>query len=379
MITKLYKAFLLTAALFAFATLSAFTAFASSDSRIEYVSINMEETRQAPGTVWIAEPTENSDRYDITEVDWNTDYDAWTPGKKTTLTVTLETEESFDSEAKASVSRGEVVSVSRSGSKKLRVKINYIPKVTLEAPSGIYYEDEYTVAWEKVEYAGGYEVRLYKDGNGYKTLKLDGRTNTEIDLSEYATDDSLMTVSIKAVAPSGKSSYIISSEEVMFDGEGVMLDAESTVYGTFTGSGSSKRFQNDYGDGESSTYAQGWQLINGNWYYFNPENYNYAVTDGWFQSGPYWYYFDAEGRMMTGWIKDEAGGGYWYYLNTDPSGEQMPFGAMRTGWIVTAPNSPWYYLNPGPDVVQGLPGGAMLTDTYTPDGYYVNANGEWVQ
>ena len=83
--------------------------------------------------------------------------------------------------------------------------------------------------------------------------------------------------------------------------------------------------------------------------------------------------------MMTGWIKDEEGGGYWYYLNTDPTGSQIPFGAMKTGWIITTPNSPWYYLSPGPDIVPGLPGGAMLTDTVTPDGYYVNANGEWVQ
>ena len=169
-----------------------------------------------------------------------------------------------------------------------------------------------------------------------------------MDLSEYATDDYLMTVSIQAVAPSGKGGYIISSEVVNFDGDGVTLDGESTVYGSFTGSGAYKRFNMD------GKYAQGWQLINGNWYYFDPNNNNYAKTSGWLQSGSYWYYFDAEGHMMTGWIKDEEGGGYWYYLNTDPTGSQIPFGAMKTVWIITAPNSPGYYLSPGPDSVPGL-------------------------
>lgn len=363
------RLFLLTAL---FMLLSAIPVFAAD--RIEYVNIMMQETKQAPGEVWLAEPAVNNNDYYISEVDWNSDYDSWTPGKKTTLTVTLESnDKSFDSDARAYVSNGEVVDTSRSGSKKLRVKINYIPKVNLSAPDGIYYEDDYTVSWDRVEYAGGYTVTLYKDGSFYRTLNLEGRNNTSVDLSEYATDDYLMTVSIQAVAPSGKGGYIISSEVVNFDGDGVTLDGESTVYGSFTGSGAYKRFNMD------GKYAQGWQLINGNWYYFDPNNNNYAKTSGWLQSGSYWYYFDAEGHMMTGWIKDEEGGGYWYYLNTDPTGSQIPFGAMKTGWIITAPNSPWYYLSPGPDIVPGLPGGAMLTDTVTPDGYYVNANGEWVQ
>ena len=303
------------------------------------------------------------------------DYDSWTPGKKTTLTVTLESDEkSFGKDVRASISRGEETGISRSGSKKLRVKINYIPKVMLAVPENIWYEDEYTVAWDKVDYAGGYKVKLYKDGSSYKTLNLEGRTNTEVDLSEYTTDDYLWTVSVQAVAPSGKSSYILSSETVNFDEDGVSVDGESTAYGSFTGSGKSKRFKN-----EDSSYAQGWQLINGNWYFFDTNNHNYAVTDGWLQSGVYWYYFDTEGRMMTGWVMDDAGGGYWYYLNTDPSGAQLPFGAMKTGWIITAPNSPWYYLNPGRDVMPDLPGGAMLADRTTPDGYYVNTNGEWIQ
>ena len=78
--------------------------------------------------------------------------------------------------------------------------------------------------------------------------------------------------------------------------------------------------------------------------------------------------------MLTGWQKI---GDFWYYLNTDASGSKAPFGAMMTGWIRTALGSPWYYLNPG--IVGGYPEGAMLHDTVTPDGYPVNANGEWFE
>ena len=54
-------------------------------------------------------------------------------------------------------------------------------------------------------------------------------------------------------------------------------------------------------------------------------------------------------------------GGKWYYLGSD--------GAMvENKWILT--NGVWYYL--GSD-------GAMLTDTVTPDGYYVGKDGVWVK
>lgn len=60
--------------------------------------------------------------------------------------------------------------------------------------------------------------------------------------------------------------------------------------------------------------------------------------------------------MQTGWVKDN---GTWYYLNGS--------GAMQTGWFEV--NGKWYYANRS---------GALLTNTTTPDGYRVNANGEWV-
>lgn len=348
-----------------FTMLFSLTAIAAD--KINSVSVRIDEVRTEPGVVWEATPTVSDNRYQIADYSWSSDYENWTPGKKVTLTVELESDElAFDKDASAWVSNGEEAGVTRTSGKTLRVRINYIPKITLKAPTEIYYEDDYTLTWEKVQYAGGYEVQLKKDGKYYKTLRLEGKSENTVDISEYATDDEVITVSIRATAPSGKSRYITASDWVDFDEDGVSLDAESTVYGEFKGSGEYKRFY----DGEQ--YVTGWQLINGNWYYFNSENNNYAVTNSWLHTQTGWYLFDAEARMLTGWQKI---GDFWYYLNTDASGSKAPFGAMMTGWIRTAPGSPWYYLNPG--IVAGYPEGAMLHDTVTPDGYPVNANGEW--
>lgn len=57
---------------------------------------------------------------------------------------------------------------------------------------------------------------------------------------------------------------------------------------------------------------------------------------------------------------------YWYYLNAD--------GSMAIGWKLV--NEKWYYFNP--EYVDGLPQGAMLTDTTTPGGYHVDKEGVWI-
>lgn len=59
---------------------------------------------------------------------------------------------------------------------------------------------------------------------------------------------------------------------------------------------------------------------------------------------------------VVGWVKDK---GLWYYLNES--------GSMATGWVTVS--GKWYYT---------YNSGDLLVNTTTPDGYRVNANGEWV-
>ena len=99
-----------------------------------------------------------------------------------------------------------------------------------------------------------------------------------------------------------------------------------------------KTFQNGKTYYFDSNYkmAKGWTKVRNTWYYFN--DYGAAVVKIWLKSGGKWYYMQEDGTMATNkWIK-------WY--------------------------NKWYYV--GKD-------GAMYANRKTPDGYYVNSNGVWVQ
>lgn len=122
--------------------------------------------------------------------------------------------------------------------------------------------------------------------------------------------------------------------------------------------------------------AGGWQKIDGSWYYFAEDDG--VMQTGWIKDGDTWYYLRGDGSMKTGWLRD---GDTWYYLRGDGSMKTgwleldgvwyylSGDGSMKTGWVEY--QGKWYYLDPET--------GEMLTDTVTPDGYYVNADGVWVE
>ena len=95
-----------------------------------------------------------------------------------------------------------------------------------------------------------------------------------------------------------------------------------------------------------------WLYDNGSWYYLKDSG---SMATGWLKDGGSWYYLNNSGSMATGWVKDS---GSWYYLKDS--------GAMATGWVKDG--GQWYYLDST---------GKMLHNTYTPDGYYVDASGAW--
>ena len=107
-----------------------------------------------------------------------------------------------------------------------------------------------------------------------------------------------------------------------------------------------------YKHADGSYKTNGWEKINGVWYRFDNSGW---MQTGWVKDGS-WYYLDGSGAMKTGWLKDN---GNWYYLDSS--------GAMKTGWFTVS--GKWYYA---------YSSGALAINTTTPDGYRVNANGEWV-
>ena len=71
----------------------------------------------------------------------------------------------------------------------------------------------------------------------------------------------------------------------------------------------------------------------------------------------WWYQYDNGSYARNTWVKD---GGSWYYFYND--------GWMAANaWIATG--NGWFYVDRS---------GAMLRNTTTPDGYYVNDRGAWV-
>lgn len=104
------------------------------------------------------------------------------------------------------------------------------------------------------------------------------------------------------------------------------------------------------------------QPVSSEWAYVDGKTYlidmNGIMQTGFQKVNGSWYYLNSTGAMQTGWLLKE---GKYYFLNSD--------GTMAYGWVNSL--GKWYYL----DNYTGV----MLTNTYTPDGRYVNAEGELVQ
>ncbi len=101
----------------------------------------------------------------------------------------------------------------------------------------------------------------------------------------------------------------------------------------------------------NGSYAAGmWRKINGVWYAFGYDGY--MLVGAYYIDGNL-YNFDASGAMSTGWRFID---GDWYYFTSSGA-------AAMNRWVGN------YYL--GAD-------GAMLTNTITPDGYLVGADGKWI-
>ncbi|MFS9218053.1 N-acetylmuramoyl-L-alanine amidase family protein [Streptococcus mitis] len=108
-------------------------------------------------------------------------------------------------------------------------------------------------------------------------------------------------------------------------------------------------FMNDKG----VMFNQTWLYQGSNWYAFKSSGA--MIASDWLYYNNNWYYLKDSGAMATGWVNYN---GTWYYLKDS--------GAMATGWVKDGDQ--WYYL---------ASSGKMLHNTYTPDGYYVDASGAW--
>ena len=75
------------------------------------------------------------------------------------------------------------------------------------------------------------------------------------------------------------------------------------------------------------------------------------------------YFFDSNGNMVTGWIK--TADNKWYFFE---NAKTIDEGRMVFGWKQI--ENVWYYFDTD---------GVMLSNTMTPDGYIVGADGKYIK
>ena len=109
--------------------------------------------------------------------------------------------------------------------------------------------------------------------------------------------------------------------------------------------------------GPGVTTERGWVKDNNGWYYV--KNNGTKAAGEWITDSGETYWIEADHYMAKGWKEID---GKWYYLCST--------GSLAKNVWKTGANGAWYYL--GQD-------GVMLTNTTTPDGYKVGADGAWIK
>ena len=199
--------------------------------------------------------------------------------------------------------------------------------------------------WKKVDYATGYQIRLYRDDYYLRTIDA---TGTSKDLCEYMGREGNYYYEIRAVGKTTNDAKYRKSSEYIVSSDRYLDDLGDTE-GSWKNYADGKKYVDENGQIVTSQ----WYRILGTWYYFDENGY---MVTGWRMVNNKWYYLGNDGKMVIGWKQI---GGVWYYMDAD--------GAMATGWRQTAPGQ-WYYLNAN---------GAMAASTVI-DGYTLDASGLWV-
>lgn len=314
------------------------TSMAATGTKITSISLKISSDIEAGSSDSDVEVTASSSKYSVEDTEvTNEPDDEWEDGDKPKLKVTLEAEEDYyfpsgfsKSSVSLSGSEGTVSSVSRSGSDSLIV---YITLDKLEDGRSVYDldvsdlewdESSGTAYWEACKDANKYEVRLYRGSSAVTSVTT--TTSDSYDFSGSITTSGTYTFKVRGVYNSSNKgsweesdSWYVSSEEVEDIYSGSSFSSSPT---TSTGPG-------------LSNSSGAWLRDQTGWWYCNADK-SYTMNN-WQYINEEWYYFDEYGYMETGWIL----------------------------W-----NSQWYYCEES---------GVMYVNTITPDGYYVDRNGAWVQ
>lgn len=255
----------------------------------------------------------------------------------------------------------------------------------LDGASNTEWQDTYAV-WDEVEGSKSYDVKLLRDD---KTVATVSTTGTSYNFAGYFNREGDYTFRVRAIAnynnktgewsEDSDSFYVNEDDLGSYGGSGRWIqDQKGWWYSYDTGGYPASCWKEINGAryyfNSSGYMITGWHKMDGTWYYMNPSG---AMTTGWQNINGTWYYLNASGEMQTGW---QSVNGRWYFMNNN--------GAMQTGWLRL--DNQWYYLDSSGAMTTGWQevngtryymgsNGVMYTNTWTPDGRYVDSSGALVR
>lgn len=309
---------------------------------------------------------EEDDEENVSDAEWHDDY-------VPEITVTLEVEDSdyklnltSRKNVKVSGTADAVVkSVSGSGdTAKVVMEVRKLQTGSAAVDAAKVDADTFTIQFGSTPDDAHYNVSLYKDGKLYGQYRTEDGADT-FDLIPYVDDAGSYVAKVQMVSGSGlKSSWRTMNEAITITDDeikAIIAGKQLSYNDPYTRTDSDGVWkQNKTGwwweENNGAYPVSQWRRINNLWYYFNEKGY---MTEGLQYISGNWYYFKpSSGHMKTGWNQIN---GQWYYFD-------LSNGTMKFGWQKI--NGKWYYFNPS--------NGAMLSETTTPDGHKVNANGEMI-
>ena len=135
---------------------------------VKSIRITFKDKYEDPGVIEEPEISCGSYGIEITSVEWSKDVEKWNPGTKVTATLILSSsgrEFSSSYGSKSCQISGATLSKAVKVDDDLKVTVTYYPVVWLETPdeAGWSASNHMKAVWKKVDYATGYQIRLYRD------------------------------------------------------------------------------------------------------------------------------------------------------------------------------------------------------------------------
>lgn len=307
---------------------------AETRTKISSVTLTIDSDIEAGDDSGTVDVTCSSSTYSVTDVDIINDDGEWVSGDVPKVEITLEADDDYyfasmsSSKVKLKGDDATYVSSKRQDSSStliITVKLGEV-EGTMEIEDVTWENDDSPIAtWEEAAGAKSYQVRLYRGSSSVGEAVT--TTNTYYNFASKITRTGEYYFKVRAVSSSSKKGEWFESDYIYVD------DDNLSEYQNYSYSGSSST--NTVSAPGTAQTTGTWLRNDTGWWYQYPDG-SYP-TNGWLLINNVWYCFDSVGYMRTGWIQ---AGNAWYYCDTNS--------------------------------------GAMLTNTRTPDGYYVDGNGVWI-